>query len=97
MQKNLREQVEEERFYEQQAINYKRREEFDRVSTRYADGSILRGPLLSWANQAGLKNSYHAETDTAIYCPRDFSQAAMRNAKFFSVPNMEEALARSRR
>lgn len=93
----LREQVEEERFYEEQAINYKRREEFDRVSARYADGSILRGPLLSWATQAGLKNSYHPETDTAIYFPRDFSQPAMRNAKFFSVPNMEDALERSRR
>lgn len=93
----LREQVEEERYYEERAINRQRRDEFARISARYAAGTVLRDPLLNWASQAGLTNSYHYETDTAFYFPRKFSHASMQNAKFYEVPNMEEAAARSRR
>jgi ATP-dependent helicase HepA len=93
---NLKDRVEEERYYEEEAINYRQREEFDRLSQEYLDGRKLRKPLLEWANQAGLQNTYNRKTDTVQYLPRQFSIKAMRNAKFADVPNMEEALARSR-
>jgi ATP-dependent helicase HepA len=92
----LREQVEEERFYEEEAINQRRRREFNQLSEKYRDGSILRVPLLKWAVQAGLKHTYKKSTDTVRYYPAQFSINAMRNAKFAQVPNMEEALLRSR-
>jgi ATP-dependent helicase HepA len=93
----VREQVEEERYYEERAVNNARRDEFAHIHARYEDGSILRDPLLDWATQAGLVNRYHSPTDTVTYFPRDFSQASMHNAKFKDVPNMEDAVARSRR
>ena len=95
--RSMREQVEEERYYEAQAINHRRREEFVRISERYRDGSVLREPLQAWATQAGLKNNFDPHTDTVSYYPTQFSQNAMANAKFAEVPNMEDALARSRR
>jgi hypothetical protein len=93
----LREQVELERYYEESARVGQLRQEFARISARYADGALLREPVLGWAGQAGLANSYRRETDTAIYFPRNFNQNAMHHAKFSEVPNMEDALDRSRR
>ena len=92
----IRQQVEEERIYEEGAINTTRRDEFVRIGERYANGSVLREPILKWAAQAGLAHTYHSKTDTVYYFPRDFSMEAMRNAKFVEIPNMEEALLRSR-
>ena len=94
---DLREQVELERYYEESARGGQLRQEFARISARYADGALLREPVLEWAGQAGLANDYRQETDTAIYFPRNFSQSAMQHAKFSVVPNMQDALERSRR
>lgn len=92
----LREQVEEERYYEEGAIDERRRDEFHRLSERYRDGSRLRKPVLAWATQAGLQHSYKQTSDAVRYYPRQFNLKMMRNAKFARVPNMEEALSRSR-
>jgi ATP-dependent helicase HepA len=92
----LRDQVEEERYYEEEAINTRRRREFSELSDKYRDGGMIRGPVLRWAEQAGLRPQYNYRTDTVQYSPRQFSLNAMQNAKFVSVPNMETALARSR-
>ena len=94
--RDLREQVEKERYFEEETINERRREEFNRLQKSYSDGSILRKPVVAWAKQAGLTSSYIPELDVVVYHPRQFSRAAMENAKFAHVPNMEIAAARAR-
>lgn len=94
--KELRLQVDEERYYEEETINERRRDEFNRLNETYSDGETLRIPLLSWANQAGLSCTHKPKFDTVRYFPKSFNLKMMRNAKFAEIPNMEEALERSR-
>jgi superfamily II DNA or RNA helicase len=91
----LRDAVEEERYFEEGAINYRSREQFQKISERYRDGSRLRNAFLPWANLAGLTHRYNQLKDTVQFVPRDFKSKSMSNAKFLP-PNMEEALRRSR-
>jgi hypothetical protein len=94
---DLRKTVEEERYFEENAINHRRRDEFKQVSERYRNGSELGICFTRWASMAGLTNTYKRETDTVRYYPKQFNLGSMSNAKFFTPPNMEEALLRSGR
>ena len=44
--KRLREQVEEERYFEEGSIDYRRRSEFEQIAERYRDGELLRREAL---------------------------------------------------
>lgn len=92
----LREQVEEERYFEEGAIDRYLREQFSRVSAGYADGKKLREPLLKWAKLVGLGYEFDAKTDTVVFNARTFSAKSIENAKFIP-PSMEAAMRRSRR
>lgn len=95
--KELRAMVEEERYFEENAINHRRRDEFKQVSEKYRDGTELRISFTRWATMAGLENTYKRETDTVRFYPQRFNPRSMANAKFVTPPNMEEALSRSGR
>ncbi len=93
----LRQQVDEERYYELEVINRRFRQELSRLFEHYQDGKRLRGPILSWADKAGLHHTYNTQTDTVRYYPTQFSLQAMQNARMVTVPNMEDAHRRSGR
>ncbi|MBK8989771.1 MAG: DEAD/DEAH box helicase family protein [Chloroflexi bacterium] len=95
--KELRKAVEEERYFEENAINHRQRDEFQKLSEKYRDGSKLGRSFTSWASMAGLENSYNRLKDTVMFFPKKFNQKSMVNAKFVTPPNMEEALRRSGR
>jgi len=94
---HLREAVEEERYYESAAINTAQRLEFEDISDRYRDGSLLREACSWWASLAGLRQDYDKRTEIVTFSPKMFSTASMKKAQFAQLPNMEEALRRSRR
>jgi len=93
----LREAVEEERYYEGVAVNHSRRKEFEDISEKYRDGSLLRIASLRWASLAGLHQEYDSSTDQITFNPKEFSPTSMKKVKFAQPPNMEEALRRSKR
>ena len=95
--RRLRAEVEEERYFEEGSIDYRRRGEFEQISERYRDGELLRDALLGWAEMAGLRHHYNPEAKMAVFDPKEFSVAAINNARFARPPNMQEALRRSRR
>lgn len=92
---HLHKEVEEERYFEEGAINHRFRQQFQTMSEHYRDGSRLRNVFLPWATLAGLKYNYHPHKDTVQFYPKGFNLKSMANAKFLP-PNMEEALRRSR-
>lgn len=91
----LREEVERERYFEEDAIDQRRRQEFEQISKRYRDGEIVRTAVQRWTAVAGV-SSYHMEGSEMTYDARRFSLNAMRNARFLP-PNMEEATRRAGR
>lgn len=93
----LRQAVEEERYFEEAAINRQRRDEFERISEEYSDGKKLGLPILKWADLIGLSYDYDSITDTLCFMPKRFNLRKMTNAKFFQPPDMQEALRRSGR
>ncbi len=93
----LRQAVEEERYFEEAAINRQQRNEFERISEEYSDGKKLGLPILKWAELIGLFYDYDSTTDTLCFIPRRFNLIKMKNAKFFHPPDMQEALRRSGR
>jgi ATP-dependent helicase HepA len=93
----LRDAVEEERYFEEAAVNTSLREEFDHISERFQDGELLRTTCLKWASIAGLYTTYNPGTDILIFQPKRFNLASMKKARFLKPPNMEEALRRSGR
>lgn len=95
--KELREAVEEERYFEENAINHRQRDEFQKLSEKYRDGSKLGRSFTRWASMAGLENSYNPKKETVVFFPKKFNPKSMGNAKFVTPPNMEEALVRSGR
>lgn len=95
--KRLREQVEEERYFEEGSIDYRRRSEFEQIAERYRDGELLREAVLDWADMAGLHHHYNPQTRVAVFDPKEFSATGVENAKFAQPPNMQDALRRSRR
>jgi hypothetical protein len=94
---DLLHQVEEERYFEQGRIDYRRRKEFRKLSEDYRDGKRLGRSIVEWAKLAGLKNTYRPDLGTVRFHPRRFNQRSMYNAKYFTPPNMVEALIRSGR
>lgn len=90
----LREVVEEERYFEDAAIDMNRRQQFHDMSKRFLDGIEIRRAVLGWAAMAGLHHHFDDENDTVTFRPGDFNDASMKNAKFFDAPNMEDAYAR---
>lgn len=93
----LRDEVEEERYFEEASVNSSLREAFDRISKQFQDGELLRIACLKWASIAGLYASYDPRTDILIFQPKRFNLASMKKARFLNPPNMEEALHRSGR
>ena len=93
----LRADVEEERYFEEGAINYRRRAEFAEISEQYRDGERMRGSLLGWADMAGLNHLYDTHGKLVTFDPHTFSLKSIENAKFARLPNMQEALVRSGR
>jgi len=90
----LRDAVEEERYFEDAAIDTNRRQQFHDMSKRFLDGIEIRRAVLGWATMAGLRHHFDEENDTVTFRPGDFNDASMKNAKFFDAPNMEDAYAR---
>ena len=93
----LRKSVDEERYYEEVAVNRQLRNEFERISEDYSDGKKLRIPVLKWADLCGLEHDYDTIFDIVTYTPQRFNTVKRLNAKLFDFPNMEEALQRSGR
>lgn len=93
----LREAVEEERYFEEGAINQRLRQDFDDIGERYRDGEVLREALLSWATLAGLSHHYNPKTHVVRFDPKEFNQKSLHNAGFINPPDMREALRRSGR
>jgi len=93
----LRQAVEEERYFEEAAINRQRRNDFERISEEYSDGKKLGLPILKWADLVGLSYDYDSITDTLCFTPGRFNLNKMKNAKFFHPPDMQDALRRSGR
>lgn len=93
----LREEVEEERYYEEVTINHHLRDEFRGLSDKYRDGKLLQDACLRWAGLAGLHIDANSQGAIIRFNPREFSLGSMKKAKFLQVPNMEEALVRSGR
>lgn len=93
----LRREVDQERYFEQGAINYVRRREFRSLSEKYRSGKLLQRVVMQWADMAGLRNDCDPISDICSFSPRHFNQASMANAKFFNPPDMQEAIRRSRR
>jgi len=91
---HLREAVEEERYFEDAAIDVNRRQQFHDMSKRFVDGIQIRRAIVGWATIAGLHPQYDDENDSVTFRPRDFNDAGMKNAKFFDAPNMEDAYTR---
>jgi hypothetical protein len=92
----LRRAVEAERYFEEGALNARRRREFASLSDRYRDGEELRRVVTQWANLAGLRN-HTDDSGICVFRPRDFNAASMANARFVDPPDMREALRRARR
>lgn len=92
---DLRETVEQERYFEEGAIDQRKRQEFERISESYRDGERIREAVQKWTTVAGV-GSYQIDGAQMIYDARRFNLAAMRNARFLP-PNMEEAARRSGR
>lgn len=93
----LRDEVEEERYFEEAAVNTSLREDFGYISKRFQNGELLRTACLAWASIAGLHASYNPQTDILTFQPKRFNLASMKKARFLNPPNMEEALHRSGR
>lgn len=98
---SLREMIEEERYAEENAAQYYRREEFRRVLDEYKDGEKLKVPLIKWAELAGLPSHSQYErangVNLTVFDPKQFNPNSIKNAKFVTPPNMGEALRRSGR
>ena len=92
----LREEVEEERYFDQGTIDRRLRDDFRVTEERYRDGRALARAVRGWSGLAGLRSN-DFDGDIVSYSPRQFGEASMANAKIDSLPNMEEALNRSRR
>lgn len=93
----LREIVEEEAYFDQGTINRRLRDDFTAMTATYRDGRSLSRAIAKWSSVAGLRPDYMPGSDIVTYSPKTFGEASMRNAKVVSLPNMEEALRRSRR
>ncbi|MBO0794652.1 MAG: hypothetical protein J2P36_27370, partial [Ktedonobacteraceae bacterium] len=78
---DLREAVEEERYFEEASVNTNLREEFDHISERFQDGKLLRTACLKWASIVGLSTTYNQQTDILIFQPRRFNLASMNKAR----------------
>lgn len=92
----LRAQVEEERYFEQAAIDYRRRDEFQDISAAYSDGEKLRRPLLRWAEMMGLPHHYYPKARLATFDRQEVNKEHLHNAKVAYAPSMGEALRRGR-
>jgi hypothetical protein len=93
----LRKSIDEERYFEEVAVNRQLRNEFEQISEDYRDGQKLRIPILKWADHCGLEHDYDPTFDIVTYMPQHFNTVKRQNAKLFDFPNMEEALQRSGR
>ena len=76
----LRSTVEEERYFDEGAINWRRRNEFERIGERYQDGEWLRKDILEWAGVGGKKCYYNAQTEMTLIGPAgaDLAEIAKR-------------------
>lgn len=93
----LRELVEEEAFFDQGAINRRLRDDFTAMSARFGDGTSLRHAITRWGNIAGLLSDYDPGREVVTYAPKRFVASNMEIAGVVTLPNMEEAIRRSRR
>ena len=93
----LRKIVEEERYYEENTGNLGWTKHLHSILKYYSEKDVLREPVLSWADLAGLHHQYNPKTDIVQIGKADFNIKSIQNAKFISPPNMEEALERSGR
>ena len=93
----LREEVEEERYFEEGAVNYRQRAEFAEISFAYRDGERLRTALWGWTGMIGMFPDYDPTGRIATFIPRKFNLQCLENAKFALPPSMTEALERSGR
>jgi ATP-dependent helicase HepA len=85
--------VEEERYFEEGAINRRLRDQFEALSDRYRDGRLLQEPFLAWAKFVGLGVGRSGPIIT--FNPAHFNPKSMENGRFIP-PNMEVARQHSR-
>lgn len=88
----LREEVEKELLYDRAGDDKEFRQQFETISTKYRDGSVIRNAIHQWTSMAGLSN-FRVQGDTMVYEARNFKLNAMIKARFLP-PNMEEAARR---
>lgn len=93
--RTLRDEVEEERYFDEGVIDRRLRDDVRATSEAYRDETAMARAVRSWASIAGLW-SKDLGGEIVAYSPRSFGEASMSNAKVVSLPNMEEALRRSR-
>jgi ATP-dependent helicase HepA len=93
----LRSEIEEERYFEEGSVDYRRRAVFTEISNKHRDGERLRKALLGWAEMAGLEHSYDSQMRLVVFDPTRFNVKSIQNAKFARPPDMREALRRSGR
>jgi len=93
----LREYIEEERYFESSTINREQRNQFRRMREKYEDGAILREAVHQWSSIAGLTHYYDSNEDTVTFQPKQFNFASMKNAKIVHLPDMTDAADRSGR
>jgi hypothetical protein len=94
---DVRQQVERERFFEEGAINKRRRSEFQRIRDKYRDGKILERSVSAWASRAGLKHDYDQQSGITTFFPKHFNSKSMENANILTLPDMDEAIRRAGR
>jgi superfamily II DNA or RNA helicase len=75
--KSLRSAVEEECYFEEGAINWRQRSQFERISERFHDGEWLRKDVLDWAKLGQKASHYDAQTKVTLIGPPDVDLAAM--------------------
>jgi ATP-dependent helicase HepA len=93
----LRAAVEDERYFEEIAINYDRRADFQDIIERYQDGKLLRKAFLGWAYRAGLYSERNSKSDILMFKPKQFNLKSMAAVRLFDLADMREALHRSGR
>lgn len=76
---SLRNVVEEERYFDEGAINWRKRRQFESISGKYQDGEWLREDVLVWAKAA--QNAVHfihnRETNVTLFGPAGVDLAAI--------------------
>lgn len=74
---DLRNAVEDERYFDEGAINWRKRRQFERIIDKYQDGEWLREDVLEWAKLGHKESYYDAKTKVTLLGPTGADLAAI--------------------